>query len=772
MKVPFTWLREYVPGLTVPAEEVAARLAVATAEVERVSWRGIADEGSNFDSFKVGRVLEAGKHPNADRLQLCQVDVGEKEPRQIVCGAWNFGAGAIVPVGLPGGFVAGGTKLEQVKLRGQVSNGMIMSERELELSQDHSGIMLLPDDLEPGTPLAEVFALGEPVLELEVTGNRPDLLAVYGLAREIAALFELELSSPPGVDPETKGDEPLDIEVEDQVGCPRYVGRLFRDVGIGPSPAWMKARLTGAGMRPISNVVDITNYVMLTFGNPLHAFDLEKLAGKRIVVRRAHPGEEMRTLDGVDRALDERDLVIADAEHPVAIAGIMGGEESEVSDDSSSILLESANFEPVSILESSERLKLRTEGSNRWEKGVDPYLAEQAAKLATELMVGLASGRWVGHLDVKGDLPERPVVRFRPDRADALNGVSIPPEKQQGLLERFGFDVAPDGDDDWTVTVPTFRARDVTREIDLVEEIARVHLDEVPFTLPLRREMWGLLTREQRIRREIEEALAGMGFVEACTYSLVDSDPDPSAIRLPDPLTTEHQLLRTTLVGGLIRSLERNLDAGNEQIALFEIARVYIPVEGEELPDEPVRVSGLTWGGFARAKGAAEMLFRLLSAPEPDFEPAGELPFLHPVKAARVGEVGWVGELHPRIAEGEWGVFELDLAALAATTRDVVVYEDVVTYPAVKQDLSFVVAEETAAGDLIRSAREAAGPELRSMDAVDVYRGPQLGEGRKSITFSVAFQSSERTLSDAEAASLRQKVVGALEERYGASLRA
>jgi phenylalanyl-tRNA synthetase beta chain len=513
MKVPYTWLREYTPIEASP-EELAARLAVTTAEVERVSWRGVSDIGGNFENFKVGRVLEAVKHPNADRLQLCQVDVGENEPRQIVCGAWNFGAGATVAVGLPGAVVPGGMKLERVKLRGSVSEGMIMSERELELSQDHSGIMLLPDDWEPGSRLADHFALGEAILELEVTGNRPDLLAIYGLAREVAALYKLELAPPPGTDPELVGDEPVQVSVEDFAGCPRYVGRLFHDVKIGASPPWLKARLSGAGMRPISNVVDVTNYVMLALGNPLHAFDLDRLAESRLIVRRAHSGEEMRTLDGVDRKLDPRDLVIADAAKPMAVAGIMGGEESEVADTSSSILLESANFEPVGILESSERLKLRSEGSNRWEKGVDPYLAGQAAELASELIVQLAGAHWVGQTDIQGELPARPVVHFRPERADELIGVSIPAEEQRGLLERFGFEVAGD----WTVTVPTFRARDVTREIDLVEEIARVHLDEVPFTLPARRAMWGRLTREQRLRRRTEDVLSGLGFVEAYTY--------------------------------------------------------------------------------------------------------------------------------------------------------------------------------------------------------------------------------------------------------------
>jgi phenylalanyl-tRNA synthetase beta chain len=765
MKVPYSWLREYVP-VEVSPEQLAGRLAVTTAEVERVSWRGVSGSGGNFEHFRVGRVLEAAKHPNADRLQLCKVDVGDVEPRQIVCGAWNFGAGATVAVGLPGAVVPGGMKLERVKLRGSVSEGMIMSERELELGQDHSGIMLLPGEWEPGSLLADHFALGEAILELDVTGNRPDLLSVYGLAREIAALYSLELAPPPGTDPEMVADEPVQVAVEDFVGCPRYVGRLFRDVKIGHSPPWLKARLSGAGMRPISNVVDVTNYVMLALGNPLHAFDLERLAEGRLIVRRARPNEEMRTLDGVDRKLDPRDLVIADAAKPMAIAGIMGGEESEVADTSSSILLESANFEPVGILESSERLKLRTEGSNRWEKGVDPYLAEQAARLASELIVQLAGARWVGHTDLQGELPARPVVHFRPERADELIGISIPADEQRGLLERFGFDVTKD----WEVTVPTFRARDVTREVDLVEEIARVHLDEVPFTLPVRRAMWGRLTREQRLRRRIEDALCGMGFVEAYTYSLVDSDPDPKAIRLPDPLTAEHAILRTTILGGLIRSLQRNLDAGNDELALFEIAHVYLPGD-QELPDEPVRIAGLTRGGFTRAKGAVEALYRALAAPEPSFESTGQLPYPHPLKVARVGESGWVGELHPELAEGEWGAFELDLGGLAELARDVVVYTDVISFPAVKQDLSFVVAEEVPAGAMIAAARDAAGDDLRGMEVEGVYRGSQLEKGQKSITFAVAFQSQERTLSDAEATSLREKIVRALAERFAATLR-
>jgi len=368
MRIPLQWLREYV-AVDASAEELASRLG-STCEVERIIHRGVADENGNLGLYRVGLVLEAGKHPNADRLQLCQVDVGEGEPRQIVCGAWNFGTGAKVAVALPGAVLPGGQKLEAAKLRGEVSHGMILSERELELGQDHSGIMVLEDGPEPGTPLADVIPLSEDVIEVETTPNRPDLLSVYGFAREVAVIYGVELK-PLDLSLPQAGGAQVDIQVEDLDGCPRYIGRLFENVRIGSSPAWMKARLVEVGMRPLSNVVDVTNYVMQALGNPLHAFDVAKLDEGRIVVRRAREREKIRTLDGEERRLEPTDLVIADANKPVALAGIMGSEDSEVDESTTTVLLETANFEPLTILKSSERLGLRTEGSHRWEKGVD-----------------------------------------------------------------------------------------------------------------------------------------------------------------------------------------------------------------------------------------------------------------------------------------------------------------------------------------------------------------------------------------------------------------
>jgi phenylalanyl-tRNA synthetase beta chain len=762
MRVPLSWLREYV-HVDATAAEIAHRLSISTAEVNEVVDVGVSADGGNLDLFRVGLVLEAAKHPNADRLQLCRVDVGEAQPSQIVCGAWNFGAGAKVAVALPGATLPNGLTLERRELRGQMSEGMILAEDEVDLGTDHDGIMVLDDALAPGTPLADVLPLAEQVLDIEPTGNRPDLLSVYGIAREVAALFGGELLPPPGVDPARDGDEAVDIRIDDLEGCPRYVGRLFRDVHIEDSPVWMKTRLRAAGVRAISNIVDVTNYVMLALGNPLHAFDFDTLKGG-IVVRRARPGEEMRTLDGTLRKLDASDLMIADGERAVALAGIMGGEETEVSERTTSVLLEAANFEPVGILRSSERLALRTEGSNRWEKGVDPHLAGQAASLATQLVVELSGARWTGHTDAQGTLPERQRIVLRPERTRGLIGLDVADERQREILESVGFDVAAG----WEVTVPTWRARDVTREVDLVEEVARFVLEEVPFTLPRRDATFGRLTRWQQLRRRAEDVLVGCGFAEAYTPTFVPVADDPDALQLPEPLSAEAAALRTSLRPSLVAAAQANVAVDNTEIALFEIARVYEPGDGQ-LPVERWHVAGIVDGGLAEAKWAVEQLYASLKL-EPAYERATE-PFLHPGKAARTSE-GWVGELHPGVLDGEWGAFELDLDALVAAAPEAVAYEEVSPFPEVRQDLAFVVAEDVPAASVAAAMREAAGPELRDVQVFDEYRGGQIGEGKRSLAFRVAFGSPERTLTDEDAAALRGRIVDALAKQFDAVLRA
>jgi phenylalanyl-tRNA synthetase beta chain len=467
MKIPLGWLREYV-RVDATTAQIAEALSVGAAEVDGIARVGVQGD---LGLFRVGHVLEAEKHPDADRLQLTSVDVGEDRPYSIVCGAWNFGAGAKVAVALPGATLPNGVVLERRKLRGQVSEGMILAEDELDLGTDHSGIIVLDDGLEAGTPLADVLPLVEEVLDLDPTGNRPDLFAVYGVAREVAALLGGELLPVPGEEPQRDGDEELGIGIDDPDGCLRFVGRLFRNVAIAESPPWLKARLRHSGVRAISNVVDVTNYVMLALGSPLHAYDADLLQGG-LVARRARKGEKVRTLDGIERALNVEDLVIADGERAVGLAGIMGGEETEVSGSTTNVLLEAANFEPHA---------LRTEGSNRWEKGVDPYVAGPAATYATQLIVELAGARWTGAEDVQAELPKPAVIRLRSEHASGLIGLEVPEDDQAEILGRLGFEQSKKG-----FRVPTWRARDVTREVDLIEEVARFKLPEIPFTLPRR----------------------------------------------------------------------------------------------------------------------------------------------------------------------------------------------------------------------------------------------------------------------------------------------
>jgi phenylalanyl-tRNA synthetase beta chain len=550
----------------------------------------------------------------------------------------------------------------------------------------------------------------------------------------------------------------VDVRIEDLEHCPRYIGRLFRDVKIAESPLWLKARLRAAGVRSISNVVDVTNYVMLALGSPLHAFDYETLKDGVVVVRRARPGEELRTLDGNLRTLDPSDLVIADADRAIALAGIMGGEETEVAANTTSVLLEAANFEPVGILRSSERLGLRTEGSNRWEKGVDPHLAGPSATLATRLIVGLAGARWTGAVDVQAKLPEPAVIALRPERANAVIGLNVPADEQAAILGKIGFERTGKG-----FRVPTWRARDVTREIDLVEEVARFKMDEIPFTLPERDVMFGRLTRWQRLRRVVEDVLVGAGFAEAYTSTFVAE----GELRLPEPLSAEAAALRTSLVASLVDAARHNLAVGNAEVALFEIARTYRA--GEALPDERWHVAGIVDGGLADAKWAVEKLYEALKV-EPSYERAAE-PFLHPGRSARTRE-GWVGELHPSLLDGTWGAFELDLDGLVAASPEAVEFEEVSPYPEVRQDLAFVVGEDVPAAGVLEAIREAAGPELRSLAVFDEYRGAQIGDGKRSLAFRVAFGSPDRTLTDEEAGELRSRIVAALADRFGAVLRA
>ena len=559
-------------------------------EVERVGVVG----PPSAEGFVVGRVLAAEPHPNADRLRVCTVDTGDGE-RTIVCGAPNVAAGQTVPVALPGATLPGGHEIGEAKLRGVGSAGMICAAAELELGEGPPGIIVLEDDgLVPGTPLAEVLPIAEPVLELEVTPNRVDCFGVYGVAREVHAISGAPLGPEPWAeDAEAAGEGEVgdfaSVTVEVPELCPRFTARVFTDVTIGPSPAWLQARLTAAGQRPINNVVDITNYVMLLTAQPLHAFDLDRVPDGALTVRAASEGEKMRTLDDVERSFDAETVLVCDRNGPSGIAGIMGGQVSEVSEATTSVLLEVANWNGTNILRTSRLLGLRSEASSRFEKQLHPELCMRAQRIASRLMVELCGAKLVpGTIDVADEIPPPHKLALRDERVAGLLGMRIEQADQIAYLERLGFHVETAGED-LKVTVPPDRHHDVTREVDLIEEVARVHgLDEhLPSTLPAVAGRVGGLSREQRLRRRAEDTMRDLGFDEVVGWSFTDPseaerlripDDDPRANRivLSNPLSEDQSVMRTTLLGSLLDVAQRNLARGATRVSIFESGRVYL----------------------------------------------------------------------------------------------------------------------------------------------------------------------------------------------------
>jgi phenylalanyl-tRNA synthetase beta chain len=813
MRVPITWLRSYCDPL-IPAPELAERLASATAEVERIESVGVGDP----DNFVVGKVLSAEQHPNADRLRVCVVDAGGDGPRTIVCGASNVAAGQTVAVALPGAVMPGGQKLGQAKLRGIESSGMILAEDEVGVGEDHNGIMVLPDELTAGAPLQEALAVYDLVLELEVNPNRPDLLSVYGVAREVHALTREALAPDPTEhDAHPSGDDAatdhVSIDIDPEV-CLRFTARVFEDVKIGPSPLWLKQRLTAAGQRPISNVVDITNYVMLLTGQPLHAFDLDEVRGSQIVVRRAREGEKMVTLDDVERQLDPSIAVVADAEGPSGIAGIMGGQVSEVSGKTTRVLMEAATWVGPNIMRSESRLGLRTEASTRFEKQLHPDLAIAAQRLAARLMVELCDARYVpGTIDVYPQPAEPRVVRFRAERCKKLLGIEVPNTEIESILDSLGFGVKAIERGVWDVTVPYWRDGDVQREPDLIEEVGRIHgLDSIPATLPARAKAIGRLTPSQLLRRRLEDELRGRGLSEIVAYSFTRPEAleqlrigDVPALRLANPMSEDQSVMRPLLLPGLLDVAARNAAHGRPDVRLFESAHVYlIGAEGRgqradgasPRGDTPAterhhigalitQASPATWRTPARAADfyAAKGLVEALLAPtgvEWWVEP-GERSYLHPGRSATIlagdeRKLGWIGELHPLVARA-WDLdrgaaaFEIDVDALVDLDPGPARAEDLTTFPALLQDIAVVVGDDVPAVDVERLVRVAGGELLRSARVFDVYRGDQVGEGSKSLALRLEFRADDRTLSDADVAERRAAIESKLEE-IGGRLRA
>jgi len=823
VKLPLLWLHDYCdPGLG--AQELASVLALSGTEVDRVHTHGV----TALEHFRVGRVLSAERHPDADRLTVCTVDIGTGEAATIVCGAPNVAAGQAVAVASPGAVMPDGTRLKRAKLRGVPSEGMILAEDEVAIGVEHAGIMVLDEALQPGTPLADVLPIATDVLELEITPNRPDCLGVYGVAREVHAATEAPLAAPPWAqDPHPAGDTipGFAIEVQDPDLCPRFTARLFEDVTLAPSPPWLKARLMAAGQRPINNVVDITNFVMLLTGQPMHAFDADLVAGGRLVVRRARDGERMTTLDDVERTLDADVCVIEDAEGPTSIAGVMGGARSEVRQTTTRVLMEAATWNGPNVQRTSTRLGLRTEASGRFEKQLQPEQALDGQAVASALMLELCGARPVGGtIDVGGAGPEPAVVALRGSRLAGLLGAPVPLEDAEAILTRLGFGVERAGNA-LAVRVPDWRRADVTREADLIEEVARLWgLDRLPATLPSRRGATGRLAPQQRLRRRAEDALVGAGLLEAIGWSftardvpdrlaLPADDPRRAAVVLENPMSEDHAVMRTTLLGSLLEAAQHNRARGIEDVRLFEYGAVFqdrgaasangagaeptgnpwYPRLDPELPIERTHLGALLSGRVRPATwrepdspradffAAKAILGALAAALRVDWSvEAAREPFLHPGRSARVllagRPAGWLGELHPHVAAG-WDLdaaagFELDWGLLVEAAPGVQRYEDLTSFPAVRQDLAVSVPDDVPAARVVAVVRDAGGPLLRAAEVFDVYRGAQVGEGRSSLALRLEFRAPDRTLTDEDVAQRREKIVAALGEQVGGELRA
>jgi phenylalanyl-tRNA synthetase beta chain len=833
MRVPFSWLKEYVDWQG-SVEELAELLTMSGTEVEGIDWVGAPRDADNLSRFVVGRVVTRDKHPNADKLSLCTVDVGERNGgvKQIVCGADNFQAGDVVAVSMSGAVLENGLKLKKANLRGVESDGMMMSEQELGYEEKSAGIVVLPADWTVGAPLQDYLPVSEAVLELELTSNRPDCFSIYGIAREVAAASGAKLAPPPTAGPAVLGGAPAEqsiaVRVVDADLCPRYGARVIRGMKAADSPPWLKARLTHAGMRPISNIVDVTNYVMLGWGQPLHAFDAGKIGGGTLIARRAKDGEKIVTLDEVERTLDGEMLVIADVEKPLVIAGVFGAVDAEVDEHTTDVVLEAANFSGPSILRTEMHTGIRSEASNRFEKGLDPNLVPGGLDFASRLFAELCGGLVApGMVDV-WDGAERPRrLTYRPAKADALLGYAIAAGEQAALLRRLECEVdegaarASDASGaGWAVVPPSFRP-DLEREVDLIEEVGRLAgYGMAPETLPRHRTAGGL-TGPQQVRRALRRALAGCGLDEVITYAFIpadaleplglpEGDPRLEPVRLANPMSAEQSVLRTMLLPGLVATVRDNLDRLNEPPNLFELGRVYLwdePVPAPEHAAEPgavlpheaealgIVMSGPVhpenWTGLGRPtdffalKGVVEAALRavgLEAAFAPLGDQAGAFPYLHPGKAAIVNVagvdgLGVLGGLRPDAAAA-WGLEALDLFVaslsidrIATVAQQTVTFRDLVTYPPAEQDLAVVVDGGVPAAAVVATARKAGGKLVAEVSVFDVYEGDQVPAGKRSLALRVLMRSAERTLNDKDIATVRTRIVGALEREYGAVLR-
>ncbi|MDP3182213.1 MAG: phenylalanine--tRNA ligase subunit beta [Desulfobaccales bacterium] len=795
MRLSLNWLKDFV-DLTVEAAVLADRLTMAGLEVEAVE--AVVPE---FSGVVVGKVTRVEPHPQADRLQVAEVADGARTYK-VVCGAPNVAPGRLYPFAPPGATLSQDRKVKAAKLRGVVSEGMLLAEDELGLSADHTGLMEIPQDIPLGRDVAAALNLADTVLEVAVTPNRPDCLSVLGLAREVAALIRQPLRHPEVLvspDPEPASQR-AKITILDPIGCPRYAARLLVDLTVGPSPFWLRRRLQLAGLRAINNLVDVTNYVLLEFGQPLHAFDFERLQGGEIVVRRPHGGERaFVTLDGQERPLDGETLLICDAAQPVALAGIMGGLESEVTGATRQVLIESAYFNPPTIRRTAKRLGLSTEASYRFERGVDPDGVIHALERATQLMAEVGRGMALsGRLDEYPNPIYHPRLSLRVSRTNEVLGTNFSKAQVSRLLKRLHLPAVEAEADTLEVQVPSFRG-DLEREIDLIEEVARLSgYEEIPVTLPQGEVATPRPGPEARLRQEAKQLLLGQGFFEVITYAfqperlgalLGEAD---AALRLANPLSEEQAQMRTSLLPGLLDSLRRNTLKQILDVRLFELSKVFVPQTGADLPREEQWLTGLMYGAreeaswlagkdpvdFFGLKGVVETLLDGLLIPEAAFHREDLPVYLRQGAIIYAGDLklGCLGELKPEIAdrldlEGAVWVFNLKFEAMTAAAQAFPLYTPLPRYPAAYRDIALVLEDAVPAARVAQALYHHGRPYLEEARLFDVYSGDPIPPGKRSLAFRLSYRDPARTLTDDLVNRHHEALVKALAKDLGAQLR-
>lgn len=814
MNVSYRWLSEYIDLNGISPQELAEKMTRGGIEIDNVPSRNLG-----VSKVVVGFVKTREKHPDADKLNVCTVDAGQEGDLQIVCGAPNVAAGQKVPVALIGAKLPGGLEIKRAKLRGVESQGMICSAKELGINDKllpkelQEGILVLPEDTAIGSDILDVLALDDAILELDLTPNRSDCLSMLGVAYEVSALTGQPVRLPDsGSELFSTADKTADrvsVSIHAPEMCSHYSARYVKGVKIGPSPLWMQNRLIAAGIRPINNIVDISNYVMLEYGQPLHAFDASKVAGGKIIVRMAREGETLETLDGQNRKLEPHMLVIADTEKAIALAGVMGGANSEVSTGTTDILLESAKFDGVSVRKTSRQLGLRSEASARFEKGVDPGRVLSALDRAASLMARYAGGHVAeGVAEDVVRVTEPAVVELTIGKINGMLGTSLSVLEVQTLLSRLGFGVEMAEEGVWRVTVPSRRG-DITRDVDMIEEVARLYgYDEIPTTPIEGPTTPGSLTKAQAIRREIRQSLTYAGLQEAISYSVTSAartgmfaemSRETRPIALAMPMSEERSVLRTVLLPSLLEAAAYNQSRKNNNVALFEIGSVYHTGEASltRLPQEKPRLSLLLSGSlkpsgwsrkaepadFYEAKGLLEAVFRRLGLEGSIAYESAAPDGFHPGRTAAVKlraergpeTIGYVGQLHPELQREfdlpDTYVAEIELAPVYEHADRRIEYRSLPRFPSVERDLAVVVDTAVAGGALTDAIRQVAGELLESVSVFDVYTGDRLGQGKKSVALAMVYRHGDRTLTDEEVTEVHSRVLTELEQSFGAELR-